>query len=146
MATNVQIIAAGANSPVLAVTPAQSIMGGTSALGGTITVFTGPTPNGPWIAWSSGASGSTASIRTLVNSYCYATAGTSAGVLAISDISAGQGSNPLDEPIVNCNAVLASANVTTETILASWRVPPQFLKPNFRMRARATASDRKSVV
>lgn len=140
MSTNVQIIPAGATSPVIYVTPLMSIQAGPQVQGGTVTVFTSPTQSGPFTAWPAGASLATASIRMLQNSWVYATAATQAATLAISDIGAGQGTNPLNEPIVNCQAVLASANVTTETIIASVKVPPLMLKPNFRMRMRGTVT------
>lgn len=140
MATMLVLVASGQTSAIQAVGPNMSIFAGPQVLGGTVAVYTGPTPNGPWSLWSPGVSLFGASARLAQTGYCYLVTATQAGILAISDIGAGQGSNPLNEPIVNCNAVIATPNATAETALFSFRVPPLFLKPNFRMALRATAS------
>lgn len=140
MSTQLTLVPAGATTAIFAVTPQMSVMAAPQVLGGTMTVFTGPTPSGPWSQWSAGASGNAASVRSSLNAYVYATAATQAGILAISDIGAGQGNNPLNEPLLNVQAVMASPSSAAEVALASWRIPPLFLRPNFRMWIRGAAS------
>lgn len=140
MSTNVVLVPSGAVSSVYYVTPNYSVMAGPQVQGGTATLYFGPTPNGPWQQWSAGASLNPASYRALTNSYVYMAAATQAGILAISDIGAGVGPQPNLEQIVNCQGVVASANSTSEVALYSFRSPPGLLRPNFRMRARATVT------
>jgi hypothetical protein len=140
MATQVVNIPAGSTSAILAVGPNTSISATPAVLGGTVTVFTGPTPSGPWLAWSAGASASGASTRLATTGYVYAVAATQAATLALADFGAGQGSNPLNEPVVNVQGVCATPSTTSEVGIFSFRIPPLFLKLNFRMAIRATTS------
>ena len=140
MSTIVVPLASGATSAVFNVTPMQSVCVAPGVLGGTMTLYQGPTPQGPWAAVIN-ASTSAASYRSgTVNSYVYAVSATQVGVLAISDMGLGQGSSPLTETIANCRAVCASPSSTAEVALYSFRLPPLFLKPNFKVEIRAAAS------
>ena len=141
MATSLALISAGASSAIIPVTPLQSVMVGPQVQGGLVTLLFASNPGGPFnVVNSIAASVAPASFRSTVNGYVQMTCATQGAFIAVSDIGAGQGSNPLNEPIVNVQAVIASANLTTETIIASFRTPTQFLKPQFRMNLRCTCS------
>ncbi len=140
MATQVILVPSGTTSAVFAVGPNTSICAAPQTLGGTVQVYTSTSPNGPWLLWSAGSSSSAASVRLGTNGYCYATATTQGAVLTLADMGAGYGSVPLTEPIVNVHAVHASPNSTSEVALFSFRIPPLFLKPSFRVAVRATTA------
>ena len=140
MATQVVLVPAGATSATFPVGPNTSIQAGPAVLGGTVQVYTAVNPTGPFQLWSAGTSSSAASTRLSTTGYAYCVAATQAAVFTLSDIGAGIGPNPLNEPIVNVQAAIASPSTTSEVAIASFRVGPNILRPNFRMRLRATAS------
>jgi len=139
MSTAITLLAAGKVSDPIPVTPLQSLMAAPQVLGGTVLIEQAPTQNGPWNTVAS-AQGFAQSARPLVNSWFRVTAATQAGVIAVSDIGAGSGGGTNFDSIVNCQVPLASPNSTSEVVLATFRLPPLLLKPNFRCRIRATAS------
>jgi hypothetical protein len=117
----------------------QSAMAAPQVLGGTMQIEQAPTQNGPWTVVAA-AQAYAQSARPLTNAWMRFTAATAAGVVAISDIGSGQGPNPLLEPIVNVQVPLASPNATAETQIASFRIPPNVMRLNSRVRVRATTS------
>ena len=139
MSTAITLLPAGKVSDPIPVTPLQSLMAAPQVLGGTVLIEQAPSQSGPWNTVAS-AQAFAQSARALTNAWLRVTSATQAAVIAVSDIGAGQGTNPLNEPIFNCQAVCASPNATAETVIASFRLPPNFLKPNFRLWIRGAAS------
>ena len=139
MSTAIVLLPAGKVSDPIPVTPLMSAMIAPQVLGGTGQIEQAPTQFGPWSVIAA-ASGSAQSARPLTNAWMRFTAATQAAVVAISDIGAGIGPNPLDEPIVNCQVPMASPSTASEVVIATFRLPPLILRPNFRCRIRGVAS------
>jgi hypothetical protein len=139
MSTSILLLPAGKVSDPIPVTPLMSLMAAPQVLGGTVLIEQAPTQAGPWQTVAA-AQGYAQSARALTNSWMRVTSATQAAVVAVSDIGAGSGGGTNFDSIVNCQAVLASPNTTSEVVLATFRIPPGLLKPNFRLRIRGVAS------
>lgn len=139
-ATYVVPVAVGTTSLPQAVTNLTNVYACPSVLGGTILVETSPSPIGPWTAWGLGASASGASVRLPVNGYIRGTAAVSAANLVISDYAAA--SNALSAPgvLINCNAPCATQSSAVVQPLFSFRIPNNFLLPNFKIDIRGVAN------
>jgi hypothetical protein len=129
MATTFIQVAAGVTSAPIAVTPLTNICAGPSVLGGTVTVEFAPSLNGPWATAFTGTTGG--SYRPSTNNYVRITAATSAANAFISDMGAALAD--VSDCLVSMNGTLASPSSTAAGALASFRIPPNFLSPNFRM-------------
>lgn len=128
--TTVVNLAAGTQMPPTAVTPLNSILVGPAVQGGTVLLEFAPTQNGPWQTAVSATAG--ASYRAPLNQWVRATATGQVGTVAITDL--GTGNIPGVDQLVNVNSPIASANLTTEQVIGSFRIPPNFLPPsNWRM-------------
>jgi hypothetical protein len=132
MSTSYITVAAGATSPSYFVTPLNNVIYGPSVLGGSVTVLFSPTLSLPiqyWLTVATGTGGG--SFRPTTTGYVVLQATTSNGNFFIADL--GPGLSPGGGTIVNINAPLASASTTSEVVLASWKIPPLYFQPNWRM-------------
>lgn len=129
MATTIVSVGAGTTSAPQPVTPTTSVFAGPAVLGGTITLESGPTVNGPWLALTS-ANGGGYSARLPYNGYVRLTATTQAANLVLADIGGANG--PGSNLLVTSNVVFATPSSTAEQIMFGLRFPPNFLPPNFR--------------
>lgn len=145
MSTSVILLPAGKVSDPIPVTPLMSLCAVPQVLGGTVLIEQAPSQTGPWLT-AAAAQGYAQSVRLSVGGWLRVTSATQAAAIVLSDfgnaLGAGQGGGGAFnfDSAVNCQAVLASPNSTSEVPLFSLRVPPGILRPNFRMWARATAS------
>lgn len=129
MSTTYYQVQAGVTTPPIAVTPQFSVCLGPSVLGGTVTLEEAPTQSGPWTTIFTG--GSVGSYRSSVNRWIRATAQTSSGNMFVSDL--GLANTGFVNDLVSINAPLASPNSTAAIPLAGFKIPPNYLTPNFRM-------------
>lgn len=134
MATTFTAVAAGTTTNPIAVTPLFNVCAGPSVLGGSVTVEFAPTQNGPWNTAFTGSTGG--SYRAPVNQWIRCTAVTSQANLFISDM--GPALTDSTDAIVSFNATLASPSATAAGILASFRLPANYLSPNFRLKIEGT--------
>lgn len=134
MPTIFQSVTAGTTSTPVAVTPLTNICAGPSVLGGSLTLEFAPTQNGPWNTAFTGSTGG--SYRPPVNQWVRVSAVTSAANMFVSDM--GLALADLTDSVISINGTLASPSATAAGILASWRMPPNFLSPNFRMEVKGT--------
>lgn len=139
MSTQTFIVPAGTQLAPQAVFAGQSVCAGPQVILGTALLEFSPTQSGPWTAWSAGASTAAASFRPAVNQWIRVTAATQAAAVVINDFPVAAGFTAADS-VISSSLVMASASVTTETVLYSFRTPPSYLRPNFRMNIRAAAS------
>jgi len=130
MPTTIQYVPAGTTGPVNFATPLTSVHAGPQVLGGTVQLWFGPSPVGPFQLWSAGTSVSGDSFRPLTNAYYYVVAATQQAVVVATDMG---GANTINDRLVSCNAVLASASATAIQKLFSIKFPPGFLPLNFRV-------------
>lgn len=133
MATFVYNVPAGSTSNVIAVTPLQSILVGPAVLGGTASLSFATNPNGPFLAWSFGASTSPQSFRAATTGYIQVTAATQAANVAVSDMNQLVNNLPTNS-LMSINESFASGSSTSEQIVGSLRVPPGILLLNGRLR------------
>jgi hypothetical protein len=147
MATSVVNVAAGTTSAVFPVNSLVSVMAGPAVQGGTVLLEWAPTPSGPWTAWSSGTSSSTGSFRwggpaggvaNTTSGYVRITAATQATNVAFMDMT--NANTSLVSELGCMNAVTGSQNTTSEVVVGSIRVPPQFLLSNGLIRVKYSAS------
>lgn len=130
---------AGSTSIPQPVTPLTNIYAAPAVLGGTVLLETGPTITGPFTAWSLGASAAGGSFRPLVNSYVRATSAVQASSLVISDYSAAAVSSlSTGGIIINCNAPCATQSSAVVQPLFAFRIPPNYLLPNFKLDIRGS--------
>lgn len=129
MATIFLAVAAGTVSNPVAVTPLTNVCAGPSVLGGSVTVEFAPTQTGPWNTAFTGSTGG--SYRSLTNAWVRVTAVTSQANAFFSDM--GPALTDVSDALLSFGATLASPSATAAGILASFRIPPNFLTPNFRM-------------
>jgi len=135
--TNVVNVPAGTQLVPTSVTPLHSTMIAPAVLGGTVLLESAPSQSGPWFTQLSAAG----SFRPPTNAWIRVTATTQAATVAITDL--GTANVPGIDQLINVNGVLASSSSTAEQILASWRIPPNYLFPgnnNWRMDIRFAAS------
>lgn len=129
--TYVVLVPAGSTSIVQAVTPLTNVYLAPQTLGGTVTLYVGPSPVGPWTPWGNGLNSTTgASVRLGVNGYVYASAATSQAAMVITDM--GGANSPQITQLAASNVTLASASSTAIQPLYSLRIPPGFLPLQFR--------------
>jgi len=131
MATTIQYVPAGTTGPVNFATPLTSVYAAPQVLGGTVQLWYGPSPVGPFQLWSAGTSVAGDSFRPLINSYYYVVAATQQAVVAATDM--GGANSPAINQLVCCNAVLASPSATAINKVYSIKIPPLFLPLNFRI-------------
>jgi len=128
--TTVFNVAAKTQLPPFAINPLTCVSVGPAVLGGTVLVETAPTQNGPWSTAFSATNGG--SVRPSVNQWCRVTATTQAATVALTDM--GTSNIPSQDQLASVNGVFASPNTTSEVVLYSLRVPPNYLPPtNWRM-------------
>lgn len=147
MATNIVNVAAGTVSSVFPVNSNISVMAGPAVQGGTVLIEWAPTQTGPWTAWSSGTSSSTGSFRwggpsggtpNSTTGYIRVTTATQAANVAFCDMT---GANTSFVSELGCiNAVTGSANTTSEVVIGSLRIPPNFLPTNGLLRVKYSVS------
>lgn len=136
MATTYYLVPAGTVSPNIFVTPQVTTTAGPSVLGGSVTVEFATSQQGPWATAYTGTTGG--SYRPIVTGYIRITAVTNQVNAFVSDIGLGA-SGDLDT-LIQLNAGLASPNITTAAYLAGFRIPPNYLSPNFRLEISGTLS------
>jgi hypothetical protein len=139
MSTSYITVAAGATSPSYFVTPLNNVIYGPSVLGGSVTVLFSSTLSLPiqyWLTVATGTGGG--SFRPTTTGYVVVQATTSNANAFIADL--GPGLAPGGGVIVNTNAPLASASTTSEVVLASWKIPPNYFQPNWRMNVEMNVS------
>lgn len=130
MPTTIQYVPAGTTSPVNFATPQTSVYAGPQVLGGTVQLWSGPSPVGPWQLWGAGTSVSGDSFRPLTNAYYYVVAATQQAIVVSSDM--GAANTPAINQLVSMNAVSASASATAIQKIFSVKIPPGFLPLNFK--------------
>lgn len=132
MATQGFSVLPGATSPVFPVGPMHNVIAGPSALGGTVLVEFAPSVNGPWRAWDYPAAyGNVGSFRPPTAGYCRVTAATLAANYSVADM--GQSNTPNVDQMINVTNTMATANTTSEVVVASFRTPPNFLTPGMAL-------------
>lgn len=136
MATTYYLVPAGTVSPNIAITPTTTVTAGPSVLGGSVTVEFATSQQGPWFTAYTGTTGG--SYRPIVNGYVRITAVTSQVNAFVADL--GLGANGDFDTLIQLNAPLASPNQTTAAYLAGFRIPPNYLSPNFRLEIAGTLS------
>jgi len=132
MSTTPVIVPAGTTSAPIFVTPLNNVIVGPSVLGGSATVTFSPSLSVPlsgWLTVQTGTGGG--SFRPTTTGYVMIQATTSQANGFIADL--GPGLQPGGGAIVNINAPLATASTTSEVVLASWKIPANYLSQNFRM-------------
>lgn len=132
MSTTPIIVPAGTTTSPQFVTPLTNVIYGPSVLGGSVTVTFSPSlsiPTSQWLVVASGTGGG--SFRPTTTGYVAIQATTSAANVFLADL--GPGLNAGGGVIVNINNTLASASTTSEVVLASWKIGPNFLPLNWRM-------------
>lgn len=134
MATTYYLVPAGTVSPNIFITPQSSVTAGPSVLGGSVTVEFATSQQGPWATAYTGTTGG--SYRPSVTGYIRITAVTNQVNAFVSDI--GLGANGDFDTLVQLNAVLASPSSTAASYLAGFRIPPNYLSPNFRLEVSGT--------
>lgn len=136
MATTYYLVPAGTVSPNIFVTPQTSVTAGPSVLGGSVTLEFSTSQQGPWATAFTGLTGG--SYRPIVTGYVRITAVTNQVNAFVSDL--GLGASGDFDTLVQLNAVMASPNITTASYLAGFRIPPNYLSPNFRLEISGTLS------
>lgn len=136
MATTYYLVPAGTVSPNIFVTPQASVTAGPSVLGGSVTVEFATSQQGPWATAYTGLTGG--AYRPIVTGYVRITAVTNSVNAFVSDL--GQGANGDFDTLIQLNAVMASPNSTSAAYLAGFKIPPNFLSPNFRIEVSGTLS------
>lgn len=136
MATTYYLVPAGSVVGPIAVTPLQTTTAGPSVLGGSVTVEFAASQTGPWFTAYTGTTGGC--YRPTVNGYIRITAVTQQVNAFVSDI--GLGASGFVDTLVSLNAVLASPSQTTACYLAGFKIPPNYLGPNFRLEVSGTVS------
>jgi hypothetical protein len=132
MATTYITVPIGNTTSPVFVTPLMNVIYGPSVLGGSVSVLFSPSLSLPLSQWQTVASGTGGgSFRALTTGYVMFSSSTSAANAFLADLGPGLGNG--NGIIVSTNAPLASASTTSEVILASWRVPANYLSTNFRM-------------
>lgn len=111
--------------------PLTCAVAGPSVLGGTVLVEFSDDGRTNWQPWQYGTIGQGGCFRPTDNGYVRFTAATSPANAFLVDMS---GSNtPNVTQLVNINNTLATASSTAEQILACFRLPPNYLTPNFNL-------------
>lgn len=136
MSTTYYLVPAGSTVGPIAVTPQISTTAAPSVLGGSVTIESAPTQTGPWVTEFTGQTGGC--VRTTTNRWIRITAVTSQANAFVSDL--GQGNSGINSSLISVNAPMASASVTTAAYLAGFKIPPNYLGPNFRMEIEGTVS------
>lgn len=136
MASTYYLVPAGTVSPNIFITPQASLTAAPSVLGGLVTVEFATSQQGPWFTVQSGGTGGT--YRPIVTGYVRVTATTSQANAFLADF--GVAASGLNDCIIQLNAAMASPNSTTASYLAGFKVPPNFLGPNFRIEMAGTVS------
>jgi hypothetical protein len=139
MSTTPIIVPAGTTAGPFFVTPLNNVIVGPSVLGGSATVTFSPSlsiPTSAWLTVQTGTGGG--SFRPTTTGYVMIQATTSQANGFIADL--GPGLQPGGGVIININAPLASASTTSEVVLASWKVPANYLSQNFRMEVSGNVS------
>lgn len=139
MTTTALLVPAGTTSAPVFVTPLTNVIFGPSVLGGSVTVTYSPSlaiPATQWQTVFTGTAGS--SFRPTTTGYVSIQATTSQANVFIADL--GPGLSTGGGTIVSCNAPLASASTTSEVVLASWKIPPNYLNSNFSMKIAGNVS------
>lgn len=132
MTTAYTAVPAGASSAMIFVTPLNNVIVGPSVLGGSATLLFSPSMNVPLAAWQTVQTGTGGgSFRPITTGYVIVQATTSQANVFVADLGPGLGNG--NGLIVSVNAPLASASTTSEVILASWKIPPNYFTPNFCM-------------
>ena len=131
MPTTISYVPAGTTGQVQFATPQTNVWAGPQVLGGTVQLFTGPSPVGPWQLWSAGTSISGDSFRPLVNQYYYVAAATQQAIVVATDM--GAANTPMINQLISMNGVCASGSTTSEQKIFSFKTPPLFLPLNFKM-------------
>lgn len=134
MQTLYQPVTAGTTCNPIAVTPLHNVCAGPSVLGGSLTVEFAPTQNGPWNTAFTGSTGG--SYRSQTNAWIRCSAVTSAANLFVTDM--GLANTDMQDCLLSFGATLASPSATAAGILASFRIPPNYLTPNFVMEIEGT--------
>lgn len=129
MSTTIYLVPAGSVSPNIAVTPQFTVCAGPSVLGGGVTLEFATSQQGPWFTAFTGTN--SGSYRPIVNGYVRITAVTSQANAFVSDL--GLANTGIINDLISINAPLASPSSTAAQPLAAFRVPPNYLTPNFRM-------------
>lgn len=139
MSTTYYSVPAGTTIGPIFVTPLNNVIFGPSVLGGSVTLTFSPSlsiPTSSWATIQTGTGGG--SYRPLTTGYVMLTSATSAANAFVADL--GPGLNPGGGVIVSLNNSLASASTTSEVILASWKIPPNYFNANFNMRIAGNVS------
>jgi hypothetical protein len=133
MPTSVIFVPAGTNSAVYMATPQTNVFAAPQVLGGTVALFSGPSPVGPFTVWGAGAASiSGDSFRPgAANQYYFVSAATQQAVIVATDM--GGSNQPTVDQIVSVNTTLASGSSTAIQKLYSLKLPPLFLPTNFKM-------------
>jgi len=131
MPTTIQYVPAGTTGPINFATPQTNVYAGPQVLGGTVQLYFGPSPVGPWQLWSAGTSLAGDSYRPATNAYYYVAAATQQAVVVATDM--GASNTPAMDQLVSCNAILASPSATAINKLFSFKIPPLFLPLNFKL-------------
>lgn len=133
MTTTVYNVPAGTTSQVIAVNTMTSILAGPVALGGTTSLSFSRNPNGPFLAWSYGASINPQSFRPSTTGYIQVSAATAASNVAVSDMSGVVGDRTRSY-LMSINETFASGSSTSEQAIGSIRIPPGVIPLNARLR------------
>jgi hypothetical protein len=129
MAYSVTTVPAGTTSTPAQLLINQNLTAGPQVQGGSVLIQTGPSQNGPWFPAAGGSSLAAISVRAAVNLWYTVTASTQAATVAVMDMAI----PGMQGVMLAANVPFDSANVTTETAVFTYRIPPNTLPLNFQM-------------
>lgn len=129
MAFTVYTVPAGITSTPAPLLANQSLCAGPQVQGGSVLVQTGPTQTGPWFPAAGGVSTSAVSVRAAQNIWYTVTATTQAATVCAADMAI----PGMQGEILGVNVPYDSPNATAESVIFTFRIPPNTLPLNFNM-------------